>query len=142
MSEEKPVQKHDFKVDTRRHKSHAKRQSKIRHVLAVASLGFPLGAGFFWLMARLTLEAPERHGMHFGAACLLVAGMVSAFFWSIAVAIKNRRHENTRRHREERQRAQAEALRLEREKMAKRKEEERAAAEAAAGAGGEGAAQP
>jgi len=118
--DEKPVQRHGFRVDTRRHRSHAKQQAKVRHVLAVASGMFPLGALFVWLMAMLRFEAPERAGLYRLAVGFLAAGMVSLLFYSIALAVRNRRHEITRRSREERQRAQAEALRLERERLAKR----------------------
>lgn len=122
MSEVKPVQRSDFRVDTRRHRSHAKQQTKIRHVLAVAAAGFPLAALFVWLMAMLRLEAPERAPLYRTAMWFLAAGMVSLVFYSIALAIRNRRHENTRRAREARQREQAEALAKERERIAREKE--------------------
>ena len=120
-------------MDTRRHRSHAKQQTKIRHVLAVASAGFPLGALFVWLMALVRLEAPERAPMYRTAVWFLVAGMVSLMLYSIALAVRNRRHENTRRAREARQREQAEALRLERERLAREREQASSDGDAATG---------
>ena len=102
MSEEKPVQRSGFRVDTRRHRSHAKQQTKIRHVLAVASAGFPLAALFVWLMALVRLEAPERAPMYRLSMLFVAMGMVSLLLYGIALAIRNRRHENTRRAREAR----------------------------------------
>lgn len=122
-----PVQRRGFRVDTTRTKSHSKRRAQIRHVLAVMSGMFPLGALFVFLMARFTLEGPQRHLPYKLAMAFLVGGMVSLLFYAIARANSTRRHEISRRNRELKYQRQAEELRLERERLAQKQQAARAA---------------
>lgn len=113
----KPVEKGGFRVDTRRPHSHSKRRAQWRHVWAVASGMFPLMALFVFLMAQLTLPAPERPRMYPLVLGFLACGMVSLFLFTIAWAARNRRHEISRRNREAKYREQAELLQKERERL-------------------------
>ncbi len=126
-NESLPVQRRGFRVDTTRTKSHSKRSAQVRHVLAVMSGMFPLGALFVFLMARFTLEAPQRHLPYKLALAFLVGGMVSLFFYAIARANSARRHEISRRNRELKYQRQAEELRQERDRIAQKQQAARAA---------------
>lgn len=117
-----PVQRAGFHADTHRGHSHSKRRAQFRHVLAVMSAMFPLGALFVFLMAWLRLEPPQRHSPYKLAMVFLICGMVSLLFYAIAHANKVRRHEVSRRNRELKYQHQAEALRKERERLAQQRQ--------------------
>jgi len=108
-----PVQKTDFRVDTRRPRSRSKLRAKIRHILAVAAGMFPVMAVFVYLMALFQIPE-QRRSLHQLAAVFMGCGMVSLLFYAWARAEKLRRREVSARNRELRQRDQAEALRRER----------------------------
>jgi len=108
-----PVQKGDFRVDTRRPRSRSKLRAKIRHILAVAAGMFPVMAVFVYLMALFQIPE-QRRSLHQLAAVFMGCGMVSLLFYAWARAEKLRRREVSARNRELRQRDQAEALRRER----------------------------
>lgn len=130
----KPVEQVHFRVDTRRPHSHSKRRAQWRHVLAVASGMFPLMALFVWGMSMVTMPAPARPRMYPLALGFLACGMVSLFFYTLAWAARNRRHEISRRNREMKYRQQAELLQKERERAAAGK-----GLQAGEGGGGTGA---
>lgn len=113
---ELPVQKDDFRVDTRRPRSRSKMRSKFRHVMAVAAGMFPLMALFVFLMAFFQIPE-QRKGLHLLAIVFLGIGMICLLFYAWARAEKLRRHEVSTRNRELRQRDMAEALKREREKQ-------------------------
>ncbi|MBP1589459.1 MAG: hypothetical protein IJT88_07650 [Kiritimatiellae bacterium] len=119
-----PVQDANFHADTHRGHSHSKRRAQFRHVLAVMSAMFPLGALFIFLMAWFTLEPPQRAQPYRLALLFLAAGMVALFFYAIARANRQRRHEISRRNREIKYQRQAEELRRERERLAQSRQQQ------------------
>lgn len=111
-----PVQRKDFKVDTRRPHSRTKLRAKIRHVLAVATGMFPLMALFVYGMSFLRLE-PQRKPYYHLAIAFLACGMASLLFYAWARSEKHRRREISARNRELKYRAREDAFRREQAKM-------------------------
>ncbi len=107
-----PVQRRDFRVDTRRPRSRSKMRSKIRHVLAVAAGMFPLMALCVYGMSFLRL--PLLRKPYYNLAIVLMAcGMVSLVLYAWARSEKLRRREISARNRELKYRAREEAFRRE-----------------------------
>ncbi|HPC18939.1 MAG: hypothetical protein KBC66_02105 [Kiritimatiellae bacterium] len=106
------VNKVDFRVDTRRHRSRSKMRSKIRHMLAVAAAMFPLMAAFVFIRA-LFLIPEHRRGLYQLAIVFLACGMVSLMAYAWARSEKLRRHEVSARNRELKYRRREERFRQE-----------------------------
>ena len=109
---ELPVQKKQFRVDTSRPRSRSKMRSKIRHVMAVASVMFPLMAAFIFIMSWFQIA--EQRRSHYHLAIIFVAcGMVTLVFYAWARAENLRRREISAKNRELRQQRREEAFREE-----------------------------